>query len=477
MSAPGRIPWALAALAVTLLLAAPAGAAKKPAPVAVPSARDAERWLQSPPADARNRALDAFVKGAPLPDLVWLLRRPPELLGGLEPALVRAALERCPAERAELRRRLTLRLAIADPVRARKEMGSLVPYVAELPVRPRASAFRLGLLRPDTGSYAPYTRAVRAGVEAALDDANSVSLRPMDLAAWSTAGDSPEGAVGALDLASASAGVLVGELLSVPTIAAAAGARTLGLPLISPTATDESIGRLGPSVFQVGPSGARRGNRLAREILKGRGQRVGVLASTDVADGSFARGFAAAAESLGAEIAWRSTFTPGTPDFRAAIRALGGKRLEVLFLDGEVRDVRVFLTQLAKEQLPLQICGGESLDPEQHHPETRVLLEGVRWVPEDWEVPMGIQARLDSLALAIGEARGGSLFVRGYYSGRMVCAALHAGALAPEEVATWLRGRRDPLPDAAAAGFLDCMSEGARLPVFTVVRGKAVVAP
>jgi hypothetical protein len=93
-------------------------------------------------------------------------------------------------------------------------------------------------------------------------------------------------------------------------------------------------------------------------------------------------------------------------------------------------------------------------------------------------VPAGVQARLDSVATELGEARGTSLFVRGYYAGRLISSGIHSGnVLCPEELSGWLRRHRDPLPAAAEFGFLDCMSEHARLPVWVVERGKAVPAP
>jgi len=466
------------AFAVALVAVSPALAKKAKTPAASAlTIQDADRWVASPPGDARDRALRAWIPAADLADLMFVLRQPPEVLGAYEAPLVRAALERCVPSREALHRRLLLRSALADPARAKKDWGELGALAPAFATRARASVFRLGALLPDSGHYEPYARAVLAGIDAALADANSVSPHPLERRVWSTGGDTPERAAAALDSAGTSAGVLVGELLSVPTLAIASGARLLELPLVSPTATDEAIGRVGPSVFQVGPSGAARGEALALAVLKGGAKHVGVLTADDLSDGSFARGFADAATAAGASVDWRGTFAPGTPDFRATSRLLITKKLDALFFDGEARDAAALLRQLTKDQVVIQLCGGEGLSPDEHHADTRVLLEGVTFVAEDWRVPQGIQARLDSLAQTIGEERGGSLFVRGYYAGRMVAAAVASGALAPEEVTAFLREHLDPRPLAAASNFLDCAGEGAKLRLYTVERGKAVALP
>lgn len=470
----GPAAGAVLAAAVLALASAPAGSARAPRPViGLPAA---DRTIAEPPGPARDATLREWARTAPLPDLMYVLRRPAAELGAEEGLLVRAALARCPTSRADLRRRLELRLALADP-RARRELGRLAEWVPDLPVRPRASVFRLGLLLPDSGRYAAYGLAVEAGIAAALADANSVSLRPIEISRWSTGDDRPDRAAAAVDSATVTAGILVGELLSVPTFTVASGARLLRIPLVSPTATDEHVGRAGPSIFQVGPSGTRRGVALGRVVLRDGHRRVGVLVADDLGDSPLARGFEAVAESSGIEVAYRGTFTPGASEYRALARAIGQRKLDALLFDGDARDARVLLGQLARDGANLAICGGEAFAPDRYPNEARLLLEGVRWVGEDWTVPAGVQARLDSVAAEIGEERSTSLFVRGYYAGRLVAAGVHAGALAPEELGTWLRNHLDPLPEAAAAGFLDCMGESAKLPVWMVERGRVVPAP
>lgn len=471
---PPRTARLAAALALALVLLPPPGlpraarAAARPAPPA--DVRQADALAAAPGGVARDKLLRTWAKDAPLADLLFVLRRPPEQLGAAEGGLLRAALGRVPAPRQALRERLEARLARVAPSRAPRDLAARLALRPVLD--PRASVFRLGLLLPDSGDYAAYGVAVRAGVEAALADANSVSLRPVETWNWPTGDDEPARAARAADSAAAAAGAVIGPLLSVPSFAAAGALAARGTPLLSPTATDETLGLAGNAVFQVGPSGARRGVALAGAALAA-GRRVAMLTDGDYESAALARGFVASAAAAGADIVWRGTYAAGHPDFRAIARDIKASQADVLFWDGEPRDGAQALRALSREGARLQVCGGEALAPERHHADARPLLEGALWVDEDWSLPRGIQGRLDSLATALGEERAGSLYVRGYLSGRFVCAAVLAGALDPAEIAGFLAARRDSLPGPQRAGFLDCAREGARLRVHAVQKGRS----
>jgi len=423
----------------------------------------------------RDRALKLWAQRAPLAELLYVLRRSPAELGASEALLVSVALDRTPADRPALRRRLAARLAlVAPPRRSRRSIpGTSVPSDLVVPVR--ASVFRIAVLLPDSGGYQGFGRALLAGLEVGLKAGVPTALLP-ELQVWGTGEEQPGRAVAALDSAARTAGVAVGELLSVPTLVIAAGARFLGIPVVSPTATDESIGTLGPMVFQVGPSGYERGARLADFMLAKGPRRVGILSSSSVAQGSLATGFATAAEGAGSPIVWQKTYPPGTTNFRDDVRALTFRGIELLLWDGEAREAEALVRQLAKDRVSLKICGGQALAPQQFHAATRVLLEGVQYVGDEWVLPAPTQALLDSAATERGGERAGPLHVRGYLAGRAIRDAVSSGALCPEEIAASIASRVGSDVYLRARGFLDTSVEGAELPIYVVRRGASVRA-
>jgi ABC-type branched-subunit amino acid transport system substrate-binding protein len=458
-----------ALLLAALVLALPTPAASKSDPP-VRDKEAADRIASWQGAPNRETRLATWARGASLDDLLWLLRHGPEDLGGAEAPLVDAALRLTPPSRADLRRRLMARHWLADPAAARKagrEVGE--PDL----MRCRASVYNLAALLPDRGDYASYAASVRGGIEAGLAWGRPNGMPAPTLAFRGTGDGDPSRGAAVLDSVSYSCGVIVGDLLSVPTIALAAGARALGLPLVSTTATDENIGRIGPATFQIGPANALRGDRLARAMVRREGTKVVVLTSSSVAHSALVEGFTAEAESLGANIVRRDTYTPGTTDFHNVSRGLKMFAADVLFWDGDSREADALLRQLAADGISVRPCGGTALALDQFHGAARPLLEGVTWVADDWRLPAPAQAMLDSLAQARGD-KAGPLWVRGFLAGRRIADAVDAGARTPSELAARLRHAHASL---RAWGFLDCGLDGATLPVFTVARGRTVDAP
>ena len=467
---PAAARGALVAMCVLFVLEALVvpHAARAELPVAL---ANADGWAAQPPGRERDRILQRWAAQAALADLMYVLRREPLELGSVEAMLVERAFALAPAGREALRARLAARLMPFETPRLRKRMGPFAPVLGRLAPGERASAFRVGLLIPEGGSYADFAQAARAGLEAALAPVGSAL--PAEIAAWNTGEDDPGRAGAALDSAARRCGVLVGELLSAPTLLLASGARVWGTALVSPTATDEAIGVVGPRVYQIGPSGYERGERLARAVPLA-GRRVGMLTSAALVT-PFARGFAETAHSSGAEIVMQTTYAAGAT-FRAELRELVAKKVDVLFWDGEPREAAALLKLLAREGVSMRICGGQSLAPEQHHAETHFLLEGVVYVGDEWVLPAELRATLERESLERTGNPVGPVFVRGWLAGNAIRAALDAGALCPEEIATELDRRRMRGGFLEAHGFLAPGVSGLVLPVFTISRGKAIAA-
>lgn len=442
------------------------------ATVAEPRNRSqAEALLATPASSARDRALRTWAeKHASLGDLVALLRLPPERLGANEGMLAQTAFDRTPADRAALRRRLGARLALANAEAPRGARGRSAPNVAVAPVRyPRASVFRVGAILPDSGSYGGYGRSVLEGLRASLIDSAGLAI---EVEARASGEDRPAMALAAFDSVAPAIGSAVGELLSVPTLVLAAAARYVDLPLVSPTATDEEVGTLGSSVFQIGPSAYLCGERLALAILGAATPRVGVLISS-AAGAAMSEGFMAAARARGARVVWQDEYPAGTLNFRDNVRALVANQVELLFWDGEAREAEALVRQLARDQVSMRLCGGSGLDPANQHSEARVLLEGVQYAGNDWQ-PSPELAAVVERAVPDGGEREHGLALRGWLAGRMLRAAVASGALCPEEIRDWLAAHRAGDEYLKDHGFLDLSGEDVSIPVYTVRKGKGV---
>lgn len=480
---PGRAPHpaparerrshlgAIALLALLVLLAPGAAHAAVAAPANLAAA---DALAGTPPSAARDASLIAWAKRADLRELVFVLRRAPVELDRAEAPLVEAALARAPRGRGALRRRLIVRLALAQPARAKKLLGELeADAYLRASVRPHASVFRVAALLPDTGDYVSYARAVRAGLVAGISSRRPSNGLPIELVAFGTGDDRADIAGWRLDDAADRCGIMVGELLSVPTYALATGARMLGLPLVSPTATDESVGAIGPQVFQVGPSGWLRGKRLAHAVLADGRHRIALVISSASVEAPFVRGFTTAAESLGSTVVRRDQYAAGGLTFSAISRAIKTSGADLLFWDGEAREADALVRQLAKDAVAIRLCGGSALAPDQFHPVSRPLFDGVQYSSDDWQLAPAAAAIVDSLARAKGLEREAGLLVKGWLAGRRIAAAVDAGALCPEEVVSALAAATYREPELRGRGFLEFGAE-VSLPVYTITRGRPV---
>src|SRR5207249_5515916 len=186
-------------------------------------------------------------------------------LGGAEPGLLDAALAATPPARDELRQRWLARRLLAAPRSGRKGEPGL-PDLSLL--RPHASVFRIAVLLPDSGETRGYAVQVRAALDEGLSYGRAAGAPPIVLDSIGTAAGDPARVAAGLAQARLRSDVVVGELLSVQTLALATGSVLAGVVLVSPTATDERIGRVGARVFPGGP-GAETSARVPGEIVLG----------------------------------------------------------------------------------------------------------------------------------------------------------------------------------------------------------------
>jgi ABC-type branched-subunit amino acid transport system substrate-binding protein len=444
------------------LSAAGAFAAAPPKPV-VRSASQADSLLGTPFHAARDKAIADWAKSAHADDLAWLMRRPAGALGAIEVTLLDAAIARTSAERTERRQRWLARRAVVA-TRPLKKGEAPLPALAAL--RPDASVFTVGSLLPDSGEYAGYTHAVRAALAAGLRHGRSARRHALTLDTLGTGDSDPARLSDGFGRLAPRCDVIVGELLSVPTMSLATAANARGMVVVSPTATDERIGDMGPRVFAVGPSQRDRARALADAVIGREPAAVAIIGSSTAVRGAFAGAFASEVTARGGRIVRREPVRASATESANQAQLLQSSGATVLFWDGPARDAETLLRALATQGASLRMCGGPALAPEGMRPAARPLLEGVAWVAEDWVLPEPERAYVDSIGRASGN-RPGSLWTRGYLAGRTIAAAIDRGARTPGEVADLLRGN-------AAPGTLDPTITGTTLPVYVVRSGRVV---
>lgn len=225
---------------------------------------------------------------------------------------------------------LAARELVADP----SALGRQVRRTAGGPVQIE----RIGLLAPLTERYALLGNAFVDAALLAVEAANLEMETRFELRVEDTAGDPVIAALAARRLcAEEGVAAMLGALLSAPTAATALVCDTYGVPLISPTATNEGVWRLGDGIFQTNLTGLFEIRLLAQVatqvLLK---ERFAVLYPDDPEGRQAAEDFSAEVTRLGGQVVAQASFPAGGTDFRAPILELREHRPEVIFTPATV---------------------------------------------------------------------------------------------------------------------------------------------
>lgn len=235
---------------------------------------------------------------------------------------------------------LAARELVADPA----ALGRQIRRTPSGPVQIE----RIGLLAPLTERYALLGNAFVDAALLAVEAANAEMETNFELLVEDSAGDPVIAALAARRLcAEEGVAAMLGSLLSAPTAAAALVCDTYGVPLISPTATNEGVWRLGEGIFQTNLTGLFEIRLLAQVattvLLK---ERFAVLYPDDPEGRQAAEDFSAEVTRLGGQVVAQASFPAGGTDFRVPILELREHRPEVIFTPASVDQMVMLGPQL-----------------------------------------------------------------------------------------------------------------------------------
>jgi len=335
-----------------------------------------DRALGSWPENARRERateyLDSLLdRGLSSAELAEFLRRRPR---SERAARARLAL----AERHLRENRPEEARSLLESLSADRSLGSLQQRAAEMLarlVRPETADVSLpvaaaspvheglvGVLAPLTGRFAVYGEAFVDGARLALSHFNADRLTHFEMIAADTGGEPVQAALGARRLVMREgAGVLLGGVLSNPTVAAAVEANARGVPLLSPAATAENIHEVGDWIFQNKISSEAQVLALARlAIYELFASRFAVLYPKQGDGRELARFFNDVVYELGGEVVASIPYEVGMTDFSDPLEAVREAQPEVLFLPGEVEQLVLIIPQLEYHDIYAQLLGNEA---------------------------------------------------------------------------------------------------------------------
>jgi branched-chain amino acid transport system substrate-binding protein len=236
-----------------------------------------------------------------------------------------------------------------------------------------AENIRIGVASPFTGNLAAYGDNVKAGVNLKLkeiNDAGGINGQKVELV-WGDDLCQPKdaGTVGSKFAADKSIVAVIGHLCSSATLAAMPIYVRNGLPTISPTSTNPTIGDVGMGwFFRNCYTDDFQGKYLALHVVPNllRKNKVAIFyENNDYAIG-LKNSFLAGAKSAGVTVTGTEAYMTGTTDFTPQLTKLLRDKPEAIFLCGYHPEGALIAGQGRKLGFTGPLFGGDGIDNEDY---------------------------------------------------------------------------------------------------------------
>jgi ABC-type branched-subunit amino acid transport system substrate-binding protein len=228
---------------------------------------------------------------------------------------------------------------LSDPIYA---------YTSETNFENDVSATRIAVLCPTTGKYTVLGNAFYDGAKLARQKAEEKGWRQYNLSVHDTGGDPVLATLEIRELLNNDNPIaVIGGLLSGTTASVAIVSDQYGVPLISPTATNDRINEIGPMVFQPNLTGMFESRLLARVavdlLLK---TRIAILHPDNPEGLRRVQAFADEVKNLGGEIVASVSYGANVTDFRNEMDQISEKMPQVIFVPASVDEMMMIGPQL-----------------------------------------------------------------------------------------------------------------------------------
>jgi ABC-type branched-subunit amino acid transport system substrate-binding protein len=204
----------------------------------------------------------------------------------------------------------------------------------------------IGALIPLTGSYAEYGKEMKNGIELAFAKTDRIDGKEIELLIKDTEGSPVYTTQVAKSLIMEEPAVIIGPLRSESAVGASIVANFNGIPMITPTASEQGISDLGENIYQLSPPAEDIATRLAQFAVENLGiTEFGIIAPGDFTGRQVAKAFNQEVYRLGGEVLSSTFYEPGETDFSNQIKPLREQLLmktEELLATGAIDSTEYF---------------------------------------------------------------------------------------------------------------------------------------
>lgn len=236
--------------------------------------------------------------------------------------------------------------------------------------QPEQGPIIVGHFASMTGSEATFGRSTDKGVLMALEERNAaggIKGRKIELKTLDTASKASEGGTVVTRLINNEKAIaILGEVSSSISIAGGQVAQKLGVPMVSPSSTNERVTKIGDMIFRVCFLDSFQGYVMAKfatddlKITK-----VAILYDQQQAySKGLANDFKTAYTKMGGTITTEQAYSGGDPDVSAQMQTIKTSGAQAIYMPGYYTDVGNMVRQARKLGIKEPFLGGDGWDSE-----------------------------------------------------------------------------------------------------------------
>lgn len=225
----------------------------------------------------------------------------------------------------------------------------------------------IGSTFPLTGQYSNYGQSTVNGMEMAIEEINEaggingkkINLEPLD-----DKGELTDAVTSYNKLAQNGAQAVVGTSTSSPSLAIAEASLADGIPVITPTGTEESITEGKENVFRTCFTNPYQGELLAifaKDKLEAKTAAILVNSASDYSTG-IAKSFEKKAEELGIKIVSKESYGENDTDFKAQLTSIASEDPDVLLIPEYYEKLALITPQARDAGIKADFIGGDGWD-------------------------------------------------------------------------------------------------------------------
>lgn len=222
-----------------------------------------------------------------------------------------------------------------------------------------------------TGAEATFGQSTDKGIKIAVDEINAaggVNGKKVRVITYDDKGEAREAGSAVTRLVSSDGVVAVlGEVASGLSLVGGPVCQENGIPMVSPSSTNEKVTQVGDMIFRVCFVDDFQGlvcAKFARDNLKATKAAVLYDQVAPYAVG-LNEAFSKAFKELGGEIVSTQTYQKGDPDFSAQLTKIRAANPQVIFIPGYYTDVGNIALQARNLGVKVPLLGGDGWDSEQ----------------------------------------------------------------------------------------------------------------